>query len=149
MKWRDCCLSLGLLLALPVAADAQSARELQVQALGIFADRDFLGAGLGFALRSAGRARVGLTVHAGGLDSAFAVRGEVVVSYHLNPYQQRGVSPYAGGGLTVGATADDVFEYLVLLIGLETTPGRKTGWYAEVGLAGGVRAAAGFRVRWR
>jgi hypothetical protein len=138
-----------LLLALPVAADAQSARELQVQALGIFADRDFLGAGLGFALRSAGRARVGLTVHAGGLDSAFAVRGEVVVSYHLNPYQQRGVSPYAGGGLTVGATAEDVFEYLVLLIGLETTPGRKTGWYAEVGLAGGVRAAAGFRVRWR
>jgi hypothetical protein len=138
-----------LLLALPVAADAQSARELQVQALGIFADRDFLGAGLGFALRSAGRARVGLTVHAGGLDSAFAVRGEVVVSYHLNPYQQRGVSPYAGGGLTVGATADDVFEYLVLLIGLEITPGRKTGWYAEVGLAGGVRAAAGFRVRWR
>ena len=120
-----------------------------MQALGVFADRDYMGAGLGFALRSAGRARVGLTVHAGVLDSAFAVRGEAVVSYHLDPYRQRGVSPYAGGGLTVGATADDVFEFLVLLIGLETTPGRKTGWYAEIGIAGGVRAAAGFRIRWR
>jgi hypothetical protein len=49
----------------------------------------------------------------------------------------------------VGVAGDDVFEYVVLLIGVETTPGRRTGWYAEAGLAGGVRIAAGFRVRWR
>jgi hypothetical protein len=122
---------------------------LQVQALGTFADRDFLGAGLGGALRSGGRARVALTLHVGDLEGAVAGRGELIASYHLNPFRRRGVTPYAGGGVTVGVADDDVFEYVVLLIGVETTPGRRTGWYAEVGLAGGVRIAVGFRVRWR
>lgn len=150
MRWCSALLAGGALLGgLPGLCTGQPARELQVQAIGTFADRDFLGAGLGGALRSAGRARVGLTLHAGDLAGAFAGRGELVASYHLNPYQRRGVSPYAGGGVTVGVAEDDVFEYVVLLIGIESTPGRRTGWYAELGLAGGLRVAAGFRIRWR
>jgi hypothetical protein len=150
LRWSSAVLAGGfLLVTLPGLCAGQSARELQAQVLGTFADRDFLGAGLGGALRSAGRARVALTLHAGDLEGAFAGRGELVASYHLNPFRQRGVTPYVGGGVTVGVADDDVFEYVVLLIGVETTPGRRTGWYAEVGLAGGVRIAAGFRVRWR
>jgi hypothetical protein len=37
--------------------------------------------------------------------------------------------------------------YLTALVGFETTPGRVGGWYGEIGLAGGVRVAAGRR--WR
>jgi hypothetical protein len=138
-----------VLIGLPGVCTGQSAREVQVQALGAFAERDFLGAGVGAALRSAGRARIALTLHAGDLEGAFAGRGELVASYHLNPYRQRGVSPYAGGGVTVGVAGGDMFEYVVLLLGVETTPGRRTSLYAELGLAGGFRVAAGFRVRWR
>lgn len=134
---------------IPCRVAAQSAREVQVQALGTFAERRFLGAGLGGALRSAGRARVGLTLHAGDLEGAFAGRGELVASYHLNPYRQHGVSPYAGGGVTVGVAEGDAFEYVVLMIGVETTPGRRSGWFVEAGIGGGFRVAAGFRLRWR
>lgn len=134
---------------LPARAVAQAGYEIQVHGLGTFGSERFLGGGAGVAYRSAGRARLALGVTAGARDSAFAGRGELVVSYHLNPWQAGGVSPYAGGGVAVGATAADVFEYAVLFVGVETTPGRRTGWFAEIGVAGGVRVAAGFRFKRR
>jgi hypothetical protein len=139
----------ALAAAVPAGAVAQAGHEFQVHAVGTFGGQRFLGGGAGFALRSAGRARLALALSAGARDSAFAGRGELVATYHLNPYQLRGVSPYAGGGVAVGATADDVFEYVVLYLGVETTPGRPTGWFAELGIAGGVRVSAGFRLKRR
>jgi hypothetical protein len=59
------------------------------------------------------------------------------------------VAPYAGGGVALAATSDEVFEYVLLVIGLETAPGARRGWFAEVGIGGGVRVAAGYRIRWR
>jgi len=135
--------------ALPARAAAQAGYEVQLHGVGTFGGQEFLGGGAGIAFRSAGRARLALALSAGVRDSLFAGRGELVASYHLNPYQVGGVSPYAGGGVAVGATADDVFEYAVLFVGVETTPGRPTGWFAELGIAGGVRVAAGFRIKRR
>jgi hypothetical protein len=129
--------------------EAQATRELQVQALGAFASAEFIGGGLGVALRTRGRARVGVTLNAGDLDGSLAGRAEAVASYHLNPYAVRGITPYAGGGVAVAATEVETFEYVVILVGVETTPGRRNGWFAEVGIGGGVRVSAGFRVRWR
>jgi len=120
-----------------------------MQGLGTFADQRFLGGGVGFGIRSAGRARLALAVNAGDRSGAFAGQGELVATYHLNAYQRHGVSLYGGGGVTVGATDAGAFEYLVLLVGIETTPGRRTGWFAELGVAGGVRVSAGFRIRRR
>ena len=133
----------------PSPAEAQSGYEVQLHGVGTFGERRFLGAGAGVAYRPAGSARVGLALSAGARDSAFAGRGELVASYHLNPYQMRGVAPYAGGGVAVGATSEEVFEYVVLFVGVETTPGAPTGWFAELGIGGGVRAAAGFRIKRR
>jgi len=135
--------------ALPARAVGQAGYEIQVHGLGTFGSERFLGGGAGIAYRSAGRARLALAVSAGARDSVFAGRGELVASYHLNPWQLGGVSPYAGGGVAVVATAADVFEYAVLFVGVETTPGRRTGWFAELGVAGGVRVAAGFRFKRR
>lgn len=135
--------------ALPERAMGQAGYEIQVHGVGTFGGQRFVGGGGGIAYRSAGRARLALALSAGARDSVFAGRGEVAASYHLNPWQVGGVSPYAGGGVAVGATSDDVFEYAVLFVGVETTPGRRTGWFAELGVAGGVRVAAGFRIKRR
>jgi len=35
-----------------------------------------------------------------------------------------------------------------VLLGCEVAPGRRQGWYVELGFAGGVRLAAGWRTRW-
>ncbi len=133
----------------PSPAEAQSGYEVQFHGVGTFGERRFLGVGAGVAYRPAGRARAGVALSAGARDGAFAGRGELVASYHLNPYQMRGVSPYAGGGVAVGATSEEVFEYVVLFVGVETTPGAPTGWFAELGIGGGVRVAAGFRIKRR
>ncbi len=77
-----------------------------------------------------------------------AGRASVAVSYHLRPFARQGVSPYAGGGLSVVMTSS-AQEYLVLLLGVESTPGSSRGWFIEAGVAGGVLVAGGFRLRWR
>jgi hypothetical protein len=38
--------------------------------------------------------------------------------------------------------------YLVLTLGLEASPGGRTGWFLEAGVGGGARIAAGWRRRW-
>ncbi len=137
------------LLALCAAGLEAQAREWQVQGLAAFADSTFVGGGMGFAFRSRGRARLGISANVGAREGALAGRAELVVSYHLNPFLRRGLAPYAGGGVTVGWTGDEFVEYVVALVGVETSPGRRSGWFVEAGIAGGVRASAGFRIRWR
>jgi len=153
-----------LLWSVVVAATAaplagQAARELQVHALGSFASKRFLGGGVGFAFRNQARTRVGFSVSVGdfsvmpadggGRTHALGGRAEALLSYHVSPYERTGFAPYAGGGVAVAATADDLSEYLLIVIGVETAPGGRRGWFAELGLGGGARMSAGFRVRWR
>ncbi len=147
-SWRNTLLTVSLIAYTATGLEAQ-AREWQVQGLAAFADSTFVGGGMGFALRSRGRSRLGISASVGAREGALAGRAELVVSYHLNPFLRRGVTPYAGGGVTVGWTGEEFVEYVVALVGLETAPGARSGWFLEGGIAGGVRASAGFRVRWR
>jgi len=151
-------LLVGSVLCLGLPLEAQSARELQLQGVGAFASTQFLGGGLGFALRSQGRIRAGLSVSAGDLSRrpegeerahTFGGRFELMASYHVNPYKRSGLAPYAGGGVAVAATSDEMSEYVLLVLGVEAAPGGRSGWFAELGIGGGARVSAGYRLRWR
>ncbi|MGD8727746.1 MAG: hypothetical protein PVH40_08880 [Gemmatimonadales bacterium] len=157
-SWTSPLALVAVLLMVSSTLEAQAARELQLHGLGAFATTRFVGGGLGFGLRSQGRTRFGVSVTAGDLSRepegearthTFGGRAELLASYHVNPYKRSGVAPYAGGGVALAATSDEVFEYVLLVIGLETAPGGRRGWFAEVGIGGGVRVAAGYRIRWR
>jgi hypothetical protein len=147
--------SLLLLAGLLVAADslaAQGTLEVQAQGVATITAREFAGGGLGAAYRTGGRTRVGLLVSLGSSHQddgswAFAGRGEALVSYHLNPYKRRGFTPYAGGGISLTLNQQDNTQYLLLVLGVESNPGGRTGVFADVGIAGGLRLSVGFQVR--
>jgi outer membrane protein W len=139
-----------MLTAAPLqTAWAQKAVELQLHGLTTLADEQFFGGGLGLALRTNGRMRVGTIVSAGNYDGAASVRPELLASFHLNPFKRSGVSPYVGGGVALVLTSNESLEYLVGVIGLEWKPGSSRGWFVEVGVAGGVRVATGIQLRRR
>lgn len=120
-----------------------------MQALGTVAAEPFVGGGPGVVLR--GRSRVGLVLGAavGARDGELAVRGEVMLSFVLDPFRRRRVSPYAAGGIAAVGQRDGSAEYLVATLGLAGMRGRRTGWFAEAGVGGGVRLAAGVTLRRR
>jgi hypothetical protein len=109
----------------------------------------FLGGGVGLALRTNGRMRVGVVLNAGDLEGNLAVRPELLGSFHLNPFKRQGVSPYAGGGVAAVLSDGNSREYIVAFLGLESRPGRSFGWFVEAGLGGGARLAAGVQFRRR
>ncbi len=113
------------------------------------AARRFVGAGGGVGLRTSGRLRASAAVSVGDAEGRLAIRPEAVVTFLLNPYKAGGVTPYAGGGLAAVFASGGGAEYLILVIGMETNPGRASGFFAEGGVGGGVRLAAGWRVRSR
>ncbi len=139
-------LATGVLCA---PAHAQRAWEWQALGLATIADRDFYGGGLGLGHRTDGRMRFQVLANVGTSDSAFAVRPEAMISFHLNPYKRRGVSPYAAGGIALLFTESDNAQYIVAVLGLEGSPGAKWGWFLEAGVGGGVRIAGGIQLRKR
>lgn len=134
---------------MPMFVRAQRATEWQVHALANVGGDRFLGGGVGLALRTNGRMRIGVVLNAGDLEGTAAVRPEILGSFHLNPYERQGVAPYAGGGVAAVFSAGTTREYIVAFVGLESRPGRSVGWFAEVGLGGGARVAAGVQYRKR
>ncbi len=130
---------------------AQREREWRVQALGTVAleAEAFVGGGVGLVLRDRSRLGLGLTAALGTRDGNLAGRGELLLSFVLDPFRQRGVSPYAAGGLAVVGDRVGTAEYLVATLGLAGNPGRRAGWFAEAGVGGGLRLAAGLALRRR
>jgi hypothetical protein len=137
-----------MLVAVSPAVDAQSTLEFQVQGVGVASGTQFYGGGVGAALRPAGHMRFGLTASIGDLEGILGGRGTLQVTYHLEPFRRRGVTPYAGGGVSM-LVASDTREYLVLLLGVESGPFSPRGWFVEAGITGGVFISAGIRLRWR
>jgi hypothetical protein len=77
-----------------------------------------------------------------------ALRIELTGQFLVLPGAKRGTSPYAGlGAAYLGARHYRGSGVLVALIGIEAPEGRRQGWFAELGLGGGVRVRAGYR--WR
>jgi hypothetical protein len=70
----------------------------------------------------------------------------VLASFYLSPPGFAKVDPYlAGGAAFLWSAALPQGEYLVLVLGLEKQLSTKLRGFAEAGLGGGARAAAGVR----
>jgi len=83
-----------------------------------------------------------------GGSSTAGVRIAASAQFLLKPSERTGASWYGGFGIAFAGAASERGEgYLTALLGLESAPGGAAGWYAELGLAGGVRLSAGRR--WR
>ena len=135
-----------LLASGPAArASAQVRREIGVEGVGLVAGPSFAGAGLWGAVRPAERLRVGLSVLGGARQDA-AVRGELVAHFLLDPDRRRGAGLYGGGG--IAAESGPLGQaWMVAVLGLEGSPGGRSGWVLELGVGGGVRVSVGWR--WR
>ena len=147
-RLREPAVSLAALVLVAGALHGQVRTEAQVFGVATSAADPFIGGGVGYGVRSAGRLRLLVSAAVGAVNRSVAGRGELVVTFSLNPVRRRGVVPYAGGGMAAVALRDDVREYVVLLLGVESRPGARTGWFAEVGVGGGVRGVVGVRLRW-
>jgi hypothetical protein len=139
--------------ALPVQAQAPPAwrgPELAAAATMVIARHTFLGAELGLAARGGGggQARLAVTAAAASYEHVLGVRCEATAQFLLRPGEQSGAGPYAGLGLAyVGAQGVRGASYLTALLGVESAPAARAGWYGEIGLGGGVRLAVGRRFR--
>jgi hypothetical protein len=115
----------------------------------VAARHTFAGAEVGLAYRPGGQSRVALAVAAGGAGARAAARVQLTAQFLVTPAARSGAGLYGGIGVAIAGRRGAPGEgYLALLLGLEAAPGRRGGWYAEAGLAGGVRMAAGWRGRW-
>lgn len=135
--------------SVPAAAAQQlTATEVSVGALAALSARDFWGAAAGLGRRLDNQTRVTGLVAAGSMGGAAAARVEGTAQIIVNPSGRGGAGLYAGAGVAwQGARGMRGGGYLTALLGLESAPGARRGWYAEVGLGGGVRLALG--LRWR
>jgi hypothetical protein len=133
----------------PESLPAQESRGTELGGIGMVAlsDPAFVGGGLQVAVRPGGRARIAVTVLPGAIERRFALRGEALAQFLLNPATVRGVGVYGLAGIA-GVTGSRERAYLVAGIGLEANPGGRSGWLVEAGVGGGVRLAVGWRRRW-
>jgi len=134
----------------PAWGQRLTAVEAGAGASVVAARATFAGAEVHLAYRPGGQSRVALAMAAGGVGGRAAARVQLTVQFLVTPAARTGAGLYGGIGVAVasrrgGAPGDG---YLALLLGLEAAPGGRGGWYAEAGLAGGVRMAAGWRARW-
>ena len=147
MSWRWHSAGVVTALALWAApASAQIAREVGAQAVFTARDPVVLTGGIYAAVRTARRARLAVTAGAGATADEFVIRGELLGHFLLNPGASHRPGVYAGGGIAAVAGAEEQ-GYVVLLVGVESAPGGRSGWALEAGLGGGVRVSASWR--WR
>jgi hypothetical protein len=137
-------------LLLPVTLPAQRSAALEVSLGGVaaLAREAFVGGSVGVAARGRARERLALSVAGGSVDGTRAARVEPSLQFLLNPGARAAPTLYGGLGIayTVRQTARAA-GYLLLLAGVERGAATSPGWYVELGLGGGVRLAAGLRIR--
>jgi hypothetical protein len=131
----------------PPAARAQQVRELGFMSVVTTADPVLVAGGLSAALRPSLSTRVSLLTAGGVADGRASGRAEVVAHLLFAPTRTRGAGGYLGGGVA-GVVGPADRAYVVLVAGLESAPGARSGWALELGVGGGIRVAAGWRRRW-
>ena len=140
-------IAIALILRAGCPLAAQVTRDWQVQGLtAVFATR-FEGAGIGFGVRPPGRVGAAVLASAGDLEGRLAGRFEGLLSFHLDARRTGAVAPYGAAGIATVTSRAGTRGYLEMLLGLEQRPGRKSGWFAEAGVGGGLRVSAGYRFR--
>ncbi|HEV8382804.1 MAG TPA: hypothetical protein VGQ29_14545 [Gemmatimonadales bacterium] len=139
------------LLFLLAALQSQqlTATELSLGPVAVMAQRTFTGAELGLARRPGGESRIALALGGGKIGEDAALRAQLTLQLLVNAAARSGPGLYAGvGGAFAARRGAPGQGFLVVLLGLEGAPGRRQAWYVELGFAGGVRAAVGWRMRW-
>lgn len=149
-RWASRALVQALAVALgaaPLAGQGGTVREAGLEAVVTAADPAVYTAGLTASVRPGLRTRIGLYAGGGVTGEGNGVgRAELVGQFLLNPRTLH-LGVYAGGGLA-GVFANGADNgYLVLMVGIESRPGGRGGWFVEAGVGGGARFAAGYR--WR
>ena len=140
---------LVLLPLLAVQSQQLTATELSLGVATAMAHETFIGGELGLARRTSNESRAALAIGAGSSAGAAAARAQLTLQLLVNPAARTGVGLYGGlGGAFSGRRGSAGQGFVAVVLGLEGAPGRRSGWYAEVGLAGGFRAAVGWRARW-
>ena len=141
----------SLLLLLPVLAlqsQPLTASELSLGAASLVARQTFAGAELGFARRPSADMRLAFAAAGGAEAGRAAARAQLTVQMLVNSLARTGAGIYGGvGGAFAARERTPGRTYLAVVLGVEAKPGRRHGWYLELGFAGGVRAAAGWRLR--
>jgi len=135
---------------LPLIAHAQqlTATELSLGAAAAVSRRTFGGAELAVAHRPAPDTRLALALAAGPEAGRAAARAQLTVQVLVNSAARSGLGLYAGLGAAFSARHGTPGQgFLAVLLGFEAAPGRRQAWYAELGFAGGVWVAAGWRFR--
>ena len=127
------------------------AREVELGAglLMTWADQDLTAGAIQLAYRPGlGQTRVSLVLAGGSLEDRAALRIETTAQIVANPFARSGVTVSGGAGVALLAVSGSSGDgYLLLLLGLEGPAARRWGWFAEGGIGGGVRLAAGVRLR--
>ena len=139
---------LFLVSVLALQSQQLTATELSLGGATVMAQRTFVGAELGLAHRPSGESRVALALAGGTIAERAAARAQLTLQLLVNPAARSGPGFYAGvGGAFMARRGSPGQGFLAVLLGFEGAPGRRHGWYLELGFAGGVRAAAGWRAR--
>jgi hypothetical protein len=140
---------LVLVSILSLQSPQLTATELSLGPAVVIAHRTFVGGELGLAHRPSGDSRIALALAGGSIDRRPAARAQFTLQLLVNPAARRGPGFYAGvGGAFAAQRGAPGQGFLVVLLGCEVAPGRRQGLYVEMGFAGGVRVAAGWRTRW-
>jgi hypothetical protein len=118
----------------------------------VVARHTFAAGEMGIAVRPGTQTRAALALAGGVDDGRAAGRAQLSLQFLVMPAARRGVGLYTGVGTVFAVRrGSSSAGFLAVLVGLEGSPGRRSGWqnwYVEGGLGGGVRAAAGWRLRW-
>jgi len=138
-----------LLPILALQSQPLTATELSLGAAAAVARETFVGGELGLARRTSTESRIALALAGGGVAGEAAARAQLTLQLMVNSFARTGVGLYGGLGAAFSARRGSPGQgYVAILLGVESAPGRRQGWYGELGLGGGFRAAAGWRVRW-
>jgi hypothetical protein len=140
---------LVLLPVLAMQSQQLTATELSLGGATVVAHHTFVGAELGMAHRPSADSRIALALATGGDDGRAAARAQLTLQLLINSFARSGPGFYGGvGGAFAARRATPGQGLLVVVLGVEAAPARRRAWFVEVGFAGGVRAAAGWRLRW-
>lgn len=138
----------------PVAAQQRlTATEAGLGISVAMARRTFAGGEIGVGYRPGGQSRVSFALAAGSEAGRAAGRVQLGLQFLLTPAARAGAGLYAGLGSVIAVRRGGPGGgFIAVLVGLEGAPGRRgslggNSWYVELGIGGGVRAAAGWRVR--
>ena len=133
----------GLLLAVPSVVVGQRAHELGWQLIATTDDPVVVVVGPSAGIRVERRVRLVGTGGLGAQGGDVAWRLEGLAHFQLQP-NSHALGIYGGGGVALAGGARTQ-GYMVVLLGVETSPGGSGGWTVEVGFGGGFRMAVGYR----